>query len=663
VKIEMLRDGPARPVDEATPAPDRVALLRLMLTIRACDRREGSLVRQGRGHIHIPGEGHEALAALGPHLKADDYVFGYYRDRALHMARGVTPLEMARDHLATAASSSGGRMMPVHGSYRRLGIFPPVTPTAAQLLPAVGAAWGAKRAGAGQVVITTVGDASTRQGEFYEALCLAIEHTLPVVFIVEDNGFGISTRTRHQLPFRLGVFDPAIYRFLDGRDADTVATVGGAAIAACRAGVGPQVLWCELDRLVSHTNSDDHRIYRSAEEIERMRERDPVEILTRRLIAEGLITESEREDLAADVELDVGDAFAEAEAEAGPDPATAAGDLWASPPKEMPPPLEPGEWTMAAALNKTLGEALARIPETLLFGEDIEDPKGGVFGFTRGLSSAHPGRVVNAPLAEATIVGAGVGIAAVGARPVFEIQFVDFLAPAFNQLLNQAATLSWRSQGEWRCPLVIYAPYGAYLPAGGPWHSQSGDGFWTHIPGLNVAVPSRPDDLAGLLWTAMHGEDPLLLLVPKHMMRVRHKIEVFDAVPLGEARILRSGDDVTLVTWGNCVEIAEAAAERFDGSVEIIDLRSLVPCDWPTIEHSLARTGRLVVVTEDSITSSFGQSIISGVVTVPERFEMLLSPPMLVARTDSHIPYHPDLEAAVLPDVARVLAALATVMQ
>src|SRR6266496_234702 len=258
--------------------------LALLLQIREGDRCEEHLLRQGRGWIHTPGAGHEALSALAESLLADDLLFLYYSDRALMQARGVTPLEMAREYLATASSSSGGRTMPVHGSYRRLGIFPPVTPTGSQCLPAVGAAWGLRMVGPGRVVLCTIGDAATRQGEFFEAVAQAVQQRLPIVFVVEDNAYGISTPTRRQLPFRLGLFADAIYRRIDGRFYDAVLVAGRAAIDAARRGDGPSVLWIELDRLESHTNSDDHRIYREAGDIASMQMRDPVTLLAHSMI-------------------------------------------------------------------------------------------------------------------------------------------------------------------------------------------------------------------------------------------------------------------------------------------------------------------------------------------------------------------------------------------
>ena len=649
-------------------APNRnLERLSALLLIREGDLEEEHLIRQGRGWIHIPGSGHEALAAIAEFLEADDLLFLYYRDRALMQARGVSPLEMAREHLASAYSTSGGRMMPMHGSYRRLGIYPPVTPTGSQCLPAVGAAWGFRMAGSPRVVLCTIGDASTRQGEFYEAVAFAIQEKLPIVFVVEDNGYGISTPTAHQLPFRLNLFSDRLFQRIDGRSYATVRAASRDAIDSARRGDGPSILWLELDRLTSHTNSDDHRVYRSDEDISQMQMRDPVAQYAAELIECGELNETEFEALRAAATAEVRAAFRAAESEPAPDPSTACVGLFGpSSGAGIPVPflLSDTASTMAGALTVCLREALSRIPNTIIFGEDVEDPKGGVFGFTKELSSSYPGRVINSPLAEATIVGTAIGLAATGYRPIFELQFIDFAAPGFNQLLNQAATLRWRSAEDWKCPAVFYAPYGAYLPAGGTWHSQSNEGIWTHIPGLRVAVPSTPNDLVGLLWTALHEEDPTLILIPKHIMRVRQPSAGPFAIGFGQARIIQPGEDVSIVTWGNCLEIAQQAADELAGqcSIEIIDLVSLVPCDWATIAASIAKTGRLVVVNEDARTGNFGQAVITEMVSSQQRFNAFLSPPLLVARGDVHVPFNPSLEYAVLPDVARIKAALIEVL-
>jgi len=578
----------------------KLDLLRTMMLSREGDRREGILMRQGKGWFQVPGMGHEALAAIAYHLRPDDYIFPTYRDRALMLARGMTTREIALDFMARAGSSSDGRNMPAHYSSRALNVFSVATPTGSQCLPAVGAAWGIKLAGDDRVVVCSIGDAATRQGEFYEAVCYAIQERLPIVFVVEDNQYGISTPTRNMLPMRLHVFDERWVVFVNGRYVDEVYEKAGEAIRKARTGGGPTILWCEIDRLSSHTSADDHRVYRPAEEIEAMFERDPIRLLAEQLIAEGTLTQEQYEQMQADITREVDAIYQEVERVPLPDPAHVLDHLYGEPPAHyLPLPLEVESepTTMVAAFNRTLHAAMETFDNIIMFGEDIEDPKGGVFGFTKGLSTKYPDRVRNSPLAEATIVGTAVGLAATGYRPVFEIQFIDFITPGFHQLVSQIATLRWRSKGEWKCPLVIYSPYGAYLPAGGMWHSQSNDGWWAHTPGIRVAIPSTPEDLAGLFWAAIQDDDPTLLLIPKHIFRVRMPVQAYRAIPFGKAAIRREGMDVTVVAWGNTLELAFQAAEQFAQqgvSLEIIDPRTLVPFDWKTVEQSLAKTGRLV---------------------------------------------------------------------
>jgi 2-oxoisovalerate dehydrogenase E1 component len=443
----------------------------------------------------------------------------------------------------------------------------------------------------------------------------------------------------------------------------------GEAIRKARTGGGPTILWCEIDRLSSHTSADDHRVYRPADEIEAMFERDPIRLLAEQLIAEGALTQEQYEQMQADITREVDAIYQEVERVPLPDPAHVLDHLYGEPPahyQPLPLEVESEPTTMVAAFNRTFHAAMETFDTIVVFGEDIEDPKGGVFGFTKGLSSKYPERVRNSPLAEATIVGTAVGLAAMGYRPVFEIQFIDFITPGFHQLVSQIATLRWRSKGEWKCPLVIYSPYGAYLPAGGMWHSQSNDGWWAHTPGIRVAIPSTPEDIAGLFWAAIQDDDPTMFLIPKHIFRVRMPVQAYRAIPFGKAAIRRKGTDVTVVAWGNTLELAFQAAEQFAQqgvSLEIIDPRTLVPFDWETVEQSLAKTGRLVVIHEDNRTCGFGQAIIAEMTSVPERFNLLLSPPQLVARYDVHIPFCPELEYAVLPDLARVMRAIQTTLE
>lgn len=651
-----------------------IELLRLMLTAREGDLREAILMRQGKGWLQVPSMGHEALAALGDLLEPGDLLFPYYRDRPLMLARGLTPAQIAADFFANAESSSAGRNMPMHCTSRQLGIFSPATPTAAQCLPAVGAAWGLRLSGKENIVLCTIGDAATREGEFYEAVCFAVQENLPIVFLVEDNAYGISTPTARMLPFRLDIFDSKLVRKVNGLDVEALRQEGQVAFTSAREGHGPVILWCELDRMGSHTNSDDHRVYRSAEDIAAMRERDPIDAFAKKLIQRKLLRDETWQEMRSLIPLAVDKVYRQAEEKTLPDEAavmrevlgkmrsgtrTSARDISA-------PETGAGHTTIVATVNAVFRELLGNDSRVLFFGQDIEDPKGGVFGFTKGLSTDYPGRVMNAPLAEATIVGAGVGLAATGFRPIFEIQFIDFLTPAFHQLVTQAANLRWRTNGDWTCPLILYAPYGAYLPGGGIWHSQSNEGWWTHIPGLRVAVPSTPWDVRDVFFAAMECEDTSLILLPKHLARERFESSAGPPLGFGKARVRREGHDVTLVTWGNGPELALQAAESLQPEgieVEVIDLRSLVPADWEAIRQSLEKTGRLVVLQEDKRTSSFGQAVISEMTSRPECFNLLLSAPQLVTREDVYIPFAPSLEYAVLPDLHRLMTAIYTTME
>lgn len=652
------------------PADRRADFLELMLLSRECDRRSGIVLRQGEAWFHISSAGHEALAALCELLEPEDLIVPHYRDRTLLLARGMDPEAQARDLMAKAASHSGGRNMSAHFGHREGNVFSVASPTGSQCLPAVGAAWAAQLQNREQVVVCSIGDASTRQGEFFEAVAFAVERALPVLFLVADNGYGISTPTEHMSPQALGLLPSARTTVVDGADPDAVHDAGRTALEAIRGGRGPHVLWCELDRLDPHTSSDDHRVYRSQEDLAALR--DPVELFSARLIGEGVVDEAWLERIRGRHAGDIETVYERVAAEPAADPKTVMDHLFApaAPARsatqdpDAGPLTEPCGGTMVSAVNRALATGLARHPELVLFGEDIDDPKGGVFGFTKGLGEAAGDRMTNAPLAEATIVGAAVGLAAAGMRPVVELQFVDFAGPAWNQIAAQLTTLRWRSLSSWQCPVVIYAPWGGYLPGGGIWHSQSNESLFTHLPGLRVVVPSTPEDTEAAFLESFTACDPTLILLPKHLMRRRREPAARPAPALG-ARTLRSGTEVTVVSWGNGTELALDAADALaaDGvTADVIDLRWLVPMDRETVAASVRRTGRLVVVQEDNRTSSFGAGLITELLSQDDEFYSLLAPPRLVTREDVHVPFHPDLERAVLPAADDVVAAVRSVL-
>src|SRR5215467_8921067 len=640
---------------------DKLHLLRIILESRHADLREQNLIRQGKGHFHVSGMGHEALAAVSIQMEADDYIVSYYRDRGLVLGRGMTTRQLGLEYFAKRNTGSGGRQMPSHYSDADLHIWSVPTPTGSQLLPACGIAWGIKLDGKKNVVVTTVGDAATRQGDFFEAICFAKEKNLPVLFLVEDNAYGISMPTRTTNPLALEILEQDNWRQIEGQDVQQVYDATAEAFEKIRAGGGPFFFWIKMERLSSHTSSDDHKLYRSAEELRDLEKCDPLTGWTEQLIREGVITTNDYAELDNEIKERVRREYAEAEKAEDPSPNELLSNVTKPPPKVEKEILPPGKYRIGDTVNKTLRAGIEENSQRIIFGEDIEDPKGGVFRLTQKLSTEFPKQVFNSPLAESTILGVACGLAAYGKRPVFELQFIDFIYPGFNQLVTNISTLRWRSFGNWKCPAVIYAPYGAYLPGGSLWHSQANESALAHYPGLNVVIPSTPADAAGLLWTAMQCEDPVIFLVPKHLLWAEHEYtEPICAVPLGKARKVRQGSDVTLVAWGNTIEKSLEALEEIGNeiSIEFIDLRSIVPWDAAAIEESVRKTRRLVVVQEDTENCSVGQMIISHVTGTAGLWNELLSPPILVSKPNVVIGYNPIYEYAALPDVERIASAI-----
>jgi len=646
------------------PAPskeDKLRLLSAMMESRHSDLREQNLIRQGKGHFHVSGMGHEALAAVSIQMQPDDYIVSYYRDRGLVLGRGMTTRQLGLEYFAKRNTGSGGRQMPSHYSNADLHIWSVPTPTGSQLLPACGIAWGIRLDAKPNLVVTTVGDAATRQGDFYEAICFAKEKKLPLLFLVEDNAYGISMPTRKNNPLALNVLEPDNWRRIEGHDVQEVYDATAEALEKIRAGNGPFFFWINMERLSSHTSSDDQKLYRSAEELRALEKFDPLKGWKDRLIEEGLITAEQYAKLDDDVKERIRREYSEAEKAEDPSPNELLANVTAPPPKSDKEILPPGKYRIGDTVNKTLRLGLEEDARRILFGEDIEDPKGGVFRLTQKLSTEFPRQVFNSPLAESTILGVACGLAAYGKRPVFELQFIDFIYPGFNQLVTNISNLRWRSFGNWKCPAVIYAPYGAYLPGGSLWHSQANESVLAHYPGLNVVIPSTPADAAGLLWTAMHCEDPVIFLIPKHLLWAEHEYtKPIRAVPLGRARTLCAGSDVTLVCWGNTVEKSLEALEKIGNeiSVELIDPRSIVPLDKAAIEQSVRKTRRLVVVQEDTENCSVGQMIISHVTSTSELWNEMISPPVLVSKANVMIGYNPIYEYAALPDVDRIVSAI-----
>lgn len=671
----MQAEARVLPLDQ--PENSRLRLFRHMLLAREADAREDILFRQGRGQFHVASTGHESLAALVSLMLPQDWIFTHYRDKALVLARGLSLDEIALGFFAKAASASGGRQLVSHYCDKDLNIPPAATPTGLQCLPAAGVAWGIARKKSGGIVFCNIGDASTRQGEFFEALAFARQEKLPVIYVVEDNGFGISTSTEHISPLALGMMNAAFTHVVDGRSAENLLSASRPVIQKVRNGEGPAVLWVKLDRLTAHTGSDDHTKYRPASDIEAMWKNDPLSILKNELLADGYGTELD--DMTENTKDLVKETYRKAASSDAPRPENpmAGSSARIDPPanengfgntlariyeekKYHALPARPAgnEWTMVEAVNSALDSILSGIPHAMMFGEDIEDAKGGVFGLTKGLSTRYPDRVLNSPLAEATIAGLASGLSMSGILPVFELQFIDFVGPAFNQIVNQIATLDWRSNGQYRCPMIIYAPCGSYISNGGPWHSQTNEAWFAHTPGLKVYMPGNANDAANLMYNAAHGSDPVLVLLPKNQFRrvVPHdaSLQLYPE----RARVRRRGSDVTLVAWGNCAELAETAAHTLaleDIEAEVIELCSLAPCDYHQIFQSAEYTGRLIVIQEDSRTCSFGQNIIARACSNRAVWHSLYAPPQLISRPDVNIGFATNLEKAALPCVQDIV--------
>src|SRR6266513_926602 len=640
---------------------DKLRLLTTILESRHADLREQNLNRQGKGHFHVSGMGHEALAAISFLMEPDDYMVPYYRDRGLILGRGMTTRHLGFEYFAKRDTGSGGRQMPSHYSHADLHIWSVPTPTGSQLLPACGIAWGIKLDSKKNLVVTTVGDAATRQGDFFEAISFAKEKQLPVLFVVEDNGYGISMPTRKTNPLALGVLEASDWQQMDGRNVQKLYEAASMAMEKIRAGKGPAFFWIKMERLSSHTSSDDQKLYRSPEELRELEKCDPLKCWKEQVIEEGVLTAEEFAKIDNEIKERIRREYSDAEKAGNPSPNELLANVTKPPQKIAKEILPPGKYRIGDTVNKTLRAGLEEDPRRIIFGEDIEDPKGGVFRLTQKLSTEFPKQVFNSPLAESTILGVGCGLAAYGKRPVFELQFIDFIYPGINQLVTNISTLRWRSFGQWKCPLVMYAPYGAYLPGGSLWHSQANESALAHYPGLSVVIPSTPEDAAGLLWTAMHCEDPVLFLIPKHMFWAeRESAEPIRAIPLGKARKRQAGSDVTLIAWGNTVEKALEAIQEIENeaSIELIDLISISPWDCETIEESVRKTGRAVVVQEDTENCSVGQMIITHLTSQTDLWNSMLAPPILVSKGNVMIGYNPIYEYAALPDVERIVAAI-----
>jgi 2-oxoisovalerate dehydrogenase E1 component len=696
--------------ESAAPPPDlqgldRPALLdvyRCMVRSRKLDDKEIQLKNQSRAFFQISGAGHEAvLVAAGLTLKPGyDWFHPYYRDRALCLQLGVTPLEMLLASVgAEADPSNGGRQMPSHWGNRALNIIAGSSATTTQLLHAVGAAEAGviyERTSAiadresrfqhDEVVYASLGEGSTSEGEFWEALGAACTRRAPVLVLVEDNGYAISVPVEVETPggdiSRLVRSFPGLHvDSIDGTDFLASFKAMRAAAAYVRARQGPALVHARVIRPYSHSLSDDEKLYKTAAEREAEARRDPIARFAGFLRDQHLATAADLAELDKEIDKEINDAAEEALKAPRPprrsaasfvyspdvDPSSAAFDTPAVPDGKPD--------TMVAAINRTLKDEMARDARIVVFGEDIADAtrpetlkevsgKGGVFKVTHGLQRRFgDDRVFNTAIAEASIIGRGVGMATRGLKPVVEIQFFDYIWPAMMQLRNEMSMLRYRSSNNFSCPMVVRVPIGGYLRGGGPYHSQSGESIFAHCPGIRIAYPSNAVDAAGLLRTAIRCDDPVMFLEHKHLYRQTYNKGEYPGsefmVPFGRASLRRDGTDVLIVTWGALVQrslVAAHQAERHDIHAAVLDLRTLAPYDWDTIAALVKRTNRVIVAHEDQLTCGFGAEIAARI--GGELFEHLDAPVRRVAALDTPVAYCPDLEEEILPQSADLLAAL-----
>jgi len=697
---------------------DRDTLIRLYRTMflsRRLDDREIQLKRQNKIFFQISSAGHEAVtAAMGLLLRPGvDWVYPYYRDRALCLMLGVTPLEMLLQAVgAKDDPASGGRQMPSHWGHARWNIVSRSSCTGTQFVQSVGSAEAtlyydnrpkalaqAKKAPLGQhvhhdrdeIVYVSAGDGATSEGEFWESLNVACAKKLPLLYVIEDNGYAIS------VPIEVQTAGGSISRLVrsfpglhvvecDGTDPLESYAVGKEAVEFCRQRRGPALIHAHVIRHYSHSLSDDEKLYKTAEEREEEAHRDPLSKFSLFLVREGLLDQKEIEALEAQVDREVreaGDAALVAEPPSiesihvnvySPDidPTSSAFDAQ--------PQLHGAPKTMVEMVAATLSDEMSRDERITVFGEDVADAsreenlrhvkgKGGVFKATSGLQRKFGAdRVFNTPLAEASIVGRAIGMAVRGLKPVAEIQFFDYIWPAMMQIRDELCVFRWRSNGNFKSPAVLRVAIGGYLTGGGVYHSQSGESIFTHCPGLRVVMPSTALDVAGLLRTAIRSDDPVMFLEHKHLYRQPYNRSEYPGsdytVPFGKARVVKEGNDVSIITYGAIVHRAEVAAaqlEREGISVEIIDLRSLSPYDWEAIAATVRKNHRVIVAYEDMLSFGFGAEIAARI--AQELFDELDAPVTRVAAMDTFCAYQPKLEDVILPQTEHLTAAVKQLLE
>ena len=725
-----LANGKKSQTYEGLTREQLIEAYRIMYTSRRIDDREILLKRQQKIFFQMSGAGHEAIGvAAGMALKPGyDWFYPYYRDRALCLALGAKPLEMFLQAVGAADDpSSGGRQMPSHWGYKRLNIVTQSSPTGSQILQAVGCAeagrYFAQRPKAAEIPPATdrpdyrqfkqvmfqgdevsyvsLGDGTTSEGEFWEAMNATALNKLPVIFCVQDNGYAISVPVEIQtaggsISRLVSGFPNFHFEEVDGTDPVASSAAFRRAVKYCREGHGPAFVHAHVIRPYSHSLSDDERLYRPDSERERDAARDPVSRTQMFLLREGILDEKGINELEKKVEEELQVAVDLALAALPPapesvtqfvyspdlDPTSASFDTEPVVAPDSPDGKKPAAKTMADLINVTLRDEMKHDERIVIFGEDVADcsreeylkrklvkGKGGVFKLTFGLQNEFgPDRVFNSPLAEAAIVGRATGMATRGLKPVVEIQFFDYIWPAMMQIRDELSVIRWRSNNVFSCPVVIRVAIGGYLTGGAIYHSQCGESAFTHIPGLRVVFPSNSLDAAGLLRTAIRCDDPVLFLEHKRLYRETYGRAPYPGpdymIPFGKAKIVHPGTDLTVITYGAVVPRALQAAQKLEREhgfkVELIDLRCLSPFDWETIAASVGKTNRALVAYEDTLSWGYGAEIVARI--ADQLFDHLDAPVRRVAAVDTFVAYQPILEDAILPqtnDLFRAMKELA----
>lgn len=647
-----------------------LTVYKFMYMARQIDNKSMNLLKQGKTFFHIAGSGHEAVQlAIGMLLNPkSDWIFPYYRDLALVLKSGVTPKDFFLQCFAKADDPAcGGRQLPCHfGTQPTLNIPSQSSPTGTQFLQAVGTALAAKRTHTDSVSYVSSGEGTTSQGEFHEAVNWASREKLPVLFVIQNNKYAISVHVSKQSGGKGNSIHEmmagyaSLERFLiDGTDFFESYKKVSEALDYIRSGKGPALIEAEVVRLASHSSSDDHKKYRTETELEEDRSKDPILRFTGIVVAEGALKESELEEIRNQVDAEIDKAVEDAFA--APNPTADTAERYVLDESGRADKLEYEKTTpsgkpivMVDAINHALHEEMAVNDKIYVFGEDIADGKGGVFTATKGLSSKFgEERVFNSPLAEASIVGVATGMALAGLRPVVEIQFGDYIWPAFMQYKCELATFRYRSNNAWEVPVVTRVAVGGYIH-GGLYHSQNIESIFAHVPGLLIAYPSNAIDAKGLLKTAMRLNDPVIFCEHKGLYRqsfaTMPEPDENYLVPFGKAKVVKEGTDVTVVSYGATLWDAFISAKKLEEegySAEIIDIRTIVPLDEETIYNSVKKTGKAIVIHEDTYTAGFGAEIAARI--SENCFRFLDGPVRRYAAKDAHIPYAPVLENAILP--------------